>query len=708
MKRKVVVVVAITLAIAFGCLGAALTAAVRTADATAVQHDRLEPAAADVAVLLDHLADEDSGWRGYLTTGRPELLKPPLVASQDISARINQLSAAVAGLGRLSGLVRQVTEAHGAWSSHADPAVAAVRTENTVVIHPAEAAAATNSGLDAMRTRLAAIQQEILRHQARLSAQADGAGWQLLAGALGAVFLVFLVVAVMVVGVRRSVLAPVRGLLRAVRELAGGGYDQAVPRDGPAELAELGEGLDAMRLRVLATIGQQGPTVTALRDALAASVAEIPGMRIASRIIPAEGLLAGDWYDIFELPDGRLGFTVGDAAGHGPVAGVHALLVKQLLAAALLTGSTPGEAVRWAQRCLGDTGEMFATAFVATVDRETGLVEYANAGHPQPVIIRSPGGERDVRAGDVRVGDVDPGALDPDDLDPDDLDPDDLDPGTEGEALTAGDGLGAGGDGKRGDGKNGAGRAGLVALAPTGPLVATILPAGSGGGSGTWRTERARLAAGDVLCAYSDGITEARDPAGNQFGFRRLADELARIPGRDPGALVNDLFTVVARHSRGSVADDQIAVAVGRDAADVITAPAQRLDGAVYPVENAVTAMPKNVTAASGQMARGAASCRFSVSSPTSSPTSSPAWPERSAWACHRLARRGTGWFLAAGHIITKRVFDASGQFGANIREAGTAGAAPQGIQRRRAPARGRGIRGSITPGGSSVLAYVR
>ncbi|AEH07712.1 hypothetical protein FsymDg_0132 [Candidatus Protofrankia datiscae] len=43
MKRKVVVVVAITLAIAFGCLGAALTAAVRTADVTAVQNDRLEP-----------------------------------------------------------------------------------------------------------------------------------------------------------------------------------------------------------------------------------------------------------------------------------------------------------------------------------------------------------------------------------------------------------------------------------------------------------------------------------------------------------------------------------------------------------------------------------------------------------------------------------------------------------------------------------------
>ncbi|WP_131796284.1 PP2C family protein-serine/threonine phosphatase, partial [Candidatus Protofrankia datiscae] len=543
-----------------------------------------EPAAADVAALLDHIADEDSDWRGYLTTGQPELHGSVLAGSRDISARINQLSASVAGLGRLPDLVRQVTEAYGVWSSHADPAVSAVRTENMVVIHSAEAAATRNSSFDTMRTRVATIQQEILRHQDQLSTQAGGAGWQLLAGALGAVFLGFLVVAVLVVavlvvGVRRSVLTPLRGLLRAVGELARGGYDRAVLRNGPAEMAELGEGLDAMRLRVLAAIGQQGPTVAALRDALTASVTEIPGMRIAGRIIPAEGLLAGDWYDTFELPDGRLGFTVGDAAGHGPVAGVHALLVKQLLAAALLTEATPDEAIQQVQRCLGDTGEMFATAFVAIVDLETGLVEYANAGHPWPVIVRNPGGGRGAAVDEARAGGVEPGDADSDGADPD----------VEREALAVGDGLDA-----RGGGKNEAGRAGFVTLAPTGPLVAAILP----DGSGTWRTERALLAPGDVLCAYSDGITEARGPAGNQFGFRRLADELTRLPGRDPDALVSDLFTAVALHSRGCVADDQIAVAVGRSVSDIIAAPAQRPDGAVYPVGDTVT-LPRNITAAS-------------------------------------------------------------------------------------------------------------
>ncbi|WP_235433606.1 PP2C family protein-serine/threonine phosphatase [Protofrankia coriariae] len=577
--------VAITLAIAFGCLGAALAAAVRTADVTAVQNDRLEPAAADVAAILDHLAAEDSDWRGYLTTGQSELHRSALAGSRDISARINQLSASVAGLGRLPDLVRQVTEAYGVWSSHADPAMSAVRAENMVVIHSAEAAATRNSSFDTMRTRVATMQQEILRHQDQMSTQAGGAGWQLLAGALGAVFLVFLVVAVLVVGVRRLLLAPLRGLLRAVGELARGGYDRAVPRNGPAEMAELGEGLDAMRLRVLAAIGQQGPTAAAVRDALTASVTEIPGMRISGRIIPAEGLLAGDWYDTFELPDGRLGFTVGDAAGHGPVAGVHALLVKQLLAAALLTEATPDEAIQQVQRCLGDTGEMFATAFVAIVDLETGLVEYANAGHPWPVIVRNPGGGRGAAADEATAGGVDPGDADPDGADSDDADPD-----VEREALAVGDGLDA-----RGGGKNEAGRAGLVTLASTGPLVAAILP----DGSGMWRTERARLAPGDVLCAYSDGITEARGPAGNQFGFRRLADELTRLPGRDPDALVSDLFTAVALHSRGCVADDQIAVAVGRSVSDVIAAPAQRPDGAVYPVGDTVT-LSRNATAVSG------------------------------------------------------------------------------------------------------------
>ncbi|WP_131771092.1 PP2C family protein-serine/threonine phosphatase [Candidatus Protofrankia californiensis] len=561
MKRQVAVLVVITLSIAFGCFGTALTAAIRVWDAAAVQHDRLGPAAAGAAVLLNRLADEDSGWRSYLTTGRSELVGPPPAVSRDISFEVDRLSASVAGLGTLPALMRQVSEAYETWRAQADSGVTAIRSGDAVVIRPIEAAVTRNSGFDIMRTRVAAMQQEIVRHQAQTSAQVDEAGWQLLACALCAVFLGFLIVAAVVVGVRRSVLAPVRGLLRAVRELAGGGYDRAVPRDGPAELAELGQELDAMRLRVLAALGQQGPTVAALRDALTASVAEIPGMRIASRIIPAEGVLAGDWYDTFELPNGRLGFTVGDAAGHGPVAGVHALLVKQLLASALLTGSAPDEAIQRVQRHLGDTGEMFATTFVAVVDLATGLVEYANAGHPEPVIVRSSDTGRDTERDTDTERDVDAG--------------------------------------REGNG-NETGQAGLVSLAPTGPLVAHILP----DGNGTWRTERVRLAPGDVLCAYSDGLTEARDPAGNQFGFQRLAGELTRLPGRDPGVLVNDLFTAVAQHSGGGVADDQIAVAVVRTASDVIATPLQRLDEAVYPTEN--------ITAAPGQAARAAVTRRFS------------------------------------------------------------------------------------------------
>ncbi len=558
MERQVTVLVVIALIVAFGCLGTALTAAIRAWDAAVVQHDRLDPAAAGAAVLPDRLADEERGWRGYLATGRSELVGPRSAASRDISVDVDRLSASVAGLGTLPALMRQVSEAYETWRGQVDPGITAIRSGDTVVIRPIEAAVTRNSGFDIMRTRVATIQQEIVRRQARISAQVDGAGWQLPACELCAVFLVFLVVAAVVVGVRRSVLAPVRGLLRAIRELAGSGYDRAVPRDGPAELAGIGQELDAMRLRVLAVLGQQGPTVTALRDAFTPSAIVIPGMRIASRIIPAEGPLAGDWYDTFELPNGRLGLTVGDAAGHGPVAGIHALLVKQLLASALLTGSAPDEAINWAQRRLGDTGEMFATTFVAVVDLATGIIEYVNAGHPEPVIVRSSDTERDADAG------------------------------------------------REGNG-NEAGQAGLVSLAPTGPLVAHILP----DGSGTWRTERVRLEPGDLLCAYSDGLTEARDPAGNQFGFQRLVGELTRLTGRDPEALVNDLFTAVAQHSGGSVTDDQIAVAVVRTASDVIATPLQRLNGAVYPAED-VTVVPGNVTAAPGQAARAAAPRRFS------------------------------------------------------------------------------------------------
>src|SRR3954451_18527921 len=154
--------------------------------------------------------------------------------------------------------------------------------------------------------------------------------------------------------------------------------------------ARLVASIDESR-RAVEALTQQGPAVIALRDALAPTRTSSTLLSVAGRLEAAEGVLAGDWYDAVDLPNGRVGLLVGDVSGHGPGPGVFALRLKHLLAAALATGMSPGMSVEWVVAQLGDTGEMFATALVLVVDPVTGQVNYTNAGHPAAVVLRGKG-----------------------------------------------------------------------------------------------------------------------------------------------------------------------------------------------------------------------------------------------------------------------------------------------------------------------------
>ena len=44
---------------------------------------------------------------------------------------------------------------------------------------------------------------------------------------------------------------------------------------------------------------------------------EVPGTDLAARYVTGSGNVGGDWYDVFVLPDGKLGVVVGDVAWGG-------------------------------------------------------------------------------------------------------------------------------------------------------------------------------------------------------------------------------------------------------------------------------------------------------------------------------------------------------------------------------------------------------
>jgi serine phosphatase RsbU (regulator of sigma subunit) len=196
---------------------------------------------------------------------------------------------------------------------------------------------------------------------------------------------------------RRWVTRPLERLGRSVQN-ARSGRVGVIPPQGPPEIASVARDVDTMRLqmnralydavRARETIEQSASVVLQLRSELASDIADLPeGWTVAAQLQPAEGVVAGDCYDVIRLPPSGLGLVVVDISGHGAVSGILALRCKELLRAGLRDGFEPDEAVRWAAEQLDDLGdEMFLTAFVAVVDLPTGALRYANAGHPSALL----------------------------------------------------------------------------------------------------------------------------------------------------------------------------------------------------------------------------------------------------------------------------------------------------------------------------------
>jgi PAS domain S-box-containing protein len=120
-----------------------------------------------------------------------------------------------------------------------------------------------------------------------------------------------------------------------------------------------------------------------------------PGVRFDAVYLPAErdALIGGDWYDAFELPDGRLIFSIGDVAGHGLAASLSVGRLRQAIYALAFTVHDPATILAQLNAMLEhqEPGTM-VTAMVGSIDPDNARLTYASAGHPPP-IVAYPGDE---------------------------------------------------------------------------------------------------------------------------------------------------------------------------------------------------------------------------------------------------------------------------------------------------------------------------
>ena len=119
-------------------------------------------------------------------------------------------------------------------------------------------------------------------------------------------------------------------------------------------------------------------------------------VEFAAECLPATHV-GGDFYDMTVLPQGHASFVLGDVSGHG----MAAALLMGLVHGAVSTGTWDGppEAQEHSMRRLNDlliaksSEERFATLFWCAYDPTEGKIQYINAGHIPPLLVRKRAGD---------------------------------------------------------------------------------------------------------------------------------------------------------------------------------------------------------------------------------------------------------------------------------------------------------------------------
>jgi serine phosphatase RsbU (regulator of sigma subunit) len=188
-----------------------------------------------------------------------------------------------------------------------------------------------------------------------------------------------------------------RTLTSGVRRLASGDFAATVPVRSTDEFGELAAAFNQMardleqhqslalereRLKRELELSRQIQTEMLPRAALHLGCAEIRGISIPAREV------GGDFFNYFELPEGRLGLLVGDVSGKGVSAALLMANVQATLRARLPLQPDLAALADALDRELDAStpGGVFVTLFIGILEHDGRQLRYVNAGHnPQYV-----------------------------------------------------------------------------------------------------------------------------------------------------------------------------------------------------------------------------------------------------------------------------------------------------------------------------------
>jgi serine phosphatase RsbU (regulator of sigma subunit)/CHASE3 domain sensor protein len=478
----------------------------QTRVADAVVTGRWTPAATAADKLLANLVDQETGERGFVITGDAKFLEPYTSGRTKTSQDLAQIKSLVGDVPTIASALASVQNQWQTWLTQiAEPEITARESGNVPQSQELVDRAAGKTVFDDLRTKVAALQDDITARQST-QRKLEHAAIRKLEHTLIATSIAAIAFTLLALGfVWMWVLRPLIGLQHRLRRATAGAFREVIAETGPPELREVAKDAELLRLRLLRELDlsenarqaleQRGPVVLGLSERLHLSdLKPFAGLRIASALHAAEGVVAGDLLDIVQIDERHVGVVIADVSGHGAIAGLEAITLKDVIRTALRLGCNPAQALDVAAD-QARLDERFATCAIVVIEVVTGELSYANAGHLPPLIVP---------AGQLAVG------------------PDDL-----------------------------------VYLEPTGPLLSVLVRG--------WAVGWGQLDPGQVLLLVTDGLLEARSAGGEEFGIKGVCEALNFATVRDVDTAVTALTAAARAYADDYRRDDVTVLAVMRD-----------------------------------------------------------------------------------------------------------------------------------------------
>ena len=103
--------------------------------------------------------------------------------------------------------------------------------------------------------------------------------------------------------------------------------------------------------------------------------------------------VGGDFFDIINLENGRVGLAIADVSDKGVPAALFMMSSRTLLKGAAIGRSNPADVLTEVNDLLQEENDaaMFVTVFYAEYNPANGVLSYANGGHNPPIVVHADG-----------------------------------------------------------------------------------------------------------------------------------------------------------------------------------------------------------------------------------------------------------------------------------------------------------------------------